>query len=68
MKNMLNNFKIEFKELFFSYFYTEISNSFFSRIFIKVYIVMARLKGHKKTSLVILFSFTVHKDTLESNQ
>ena len=53
---MLNKFKIEFKELFFSYFFTEISHSCFSRIFVKVYIVMGSLKWHKKTSLVTLLS------------
>ena len=54
---MLNKFKIEFKELFFSYFFTEISHSCFSRILVKV-IVTASLKWHKKTSLVTLFSFS----------
>ena len=51
---MLNKFKIEFKELFFSYFFTEISHSCFSRIFIKVYIVMASLKRHKKTTILAI--------------
>ena len=46
---MLNKFKIEFKELFFPYFFTEISNSCFSRNFIKVYTVMVSLKRHKKS-------------------
>ena len=41
---MLNKFNIEFKEAFFSYFFTEISHSCLSRIFVKVYIVMASLK------------------------
>ena len=55
---MLNEFKIEFKDIFFSYFFTEISHSCFSRIFVKVYIAMASLKRHSKTSLVTLFSFS----------
>ena len=55
---MLNKFNIEFKESFFSYFFTETSHSSLSRIFVKVYIVMANLKQHKKTSLVTLFSFS----------
>ena len=55
---MVNKIKIEFKKLFFSYFSTEISHSCFSRIFVKVYIAMGRLKRHKKTSLVTLFSFS----------
>ena len=55
---MLNKFNIEFKESFFSYFFTEISRSCFSRIFVKVYIIMASLKRLKKTSLVTLFSFS----------
>ena len=59
---MLNKFKIEFKELLFSYFFTEISHSCFSRVFIKVYIVMANLKRSKKTSLVTLFSFSNNID------
>ena len=55
---MLNKFNTEFKELFFSYFFTEISHNCFSRIFVKVNIVMASLKQHKKTSLVTLFPFS----------
>ena len=38
-------FNIEFKESFFSYFFTEISLSCLSRIFVKVYIVMASLNS-----------------------
>ena len=53
---MLNKFKKELKELFFWYFFTEISQSCFSSIFVKVY--MASLKWHKKTSLVTLLSFS----------
>ena len=48
---MLNKFKTEFKELlffFFSYFFTEISHSCFSRILVKVYILIARIKEHKR--------------------
>ena len=41
---MLNKFNTEFKESFFSYFFTEISHNCLSRIFVKVYIVMASLK------------------------
>ena len=58
---MLNNFEIEFKELFFSYFFTGITHRCFSTIFVKVYIVyyvMAILKRYKKTSLVTLLSFS----------
>ena len=51
--NILNKFKIELKEYFFSYFFTEISHSCFWRIFIKVYIELASLK---RTSFVTLFS------------
>ena len=49
------------------------SHSYFSRIFIKVYIVLASLKRHKKTSHVNLFSFSQEhwsenkKDTFLSN-
>ena len=55
---MLNRFKIEFKELFYSYFFTELSHSCFSRIFVKVYIVMESLKRHKKTVLMTSPSFS----------
>ena len=55
---MLNKFTTELKGLFFSYFFTEISHRCFSRIFVKVYIVMASLKRHKKTSFVTLLSFS----------
>ena len=47
IRYMLNRFKIEFKEWFFSHFFTEISHSCFSIIFIEVYTVMASLKRHK---------------------
>ena len=56
IRYMLNKFKIEFKEFFFSYFFTEISHSCFSMIFVKVQIVIVSLKQYKKTSLVIIFS------------
>ena len=56
---MLNKLKIEFKELFFSYFFTELSHSCLSKIFVKVYIVMVSLKRHKKTrAFVFILSIT----------
>ena len=48
------NLRLNSKNYFFSYFFTDISHSCFSRIFVKVYIVMANLKRHKKTSPVTL--------------
>ena len=58
IRYMLNKFKKELMELFFSYFFTGIPYRCFSRIFIKVYIVMASLKRHEKTTLGTLFSFS----------
>ena len=46
------------QKLFSSHFLTEISHSCFSRIFVKVYIVMANLKWHNKTIVITLFSFS----------
>ena len=54
--NMLNKFIIEFKISLFSYFF--ISHSCFSRIFVKIYILMASLKQNRQTSVVTLFSFS----------
>ena len=58
MHYMLNKFKIEFRWLFFSYYFTEIHHSCFTRIFVKVHVVMPSLKRHEKTSLVTLLSFS----------
>ena len=55
---MLNKFKMEFKGLIFRLSLQKYISQLLFKYFVKVYIVMARLKGHKKTSLVTLFSFS----------
>ena len=57
---MLNKFSIEFKEAFFSYFFTEISHSCLFRIFVKVYIVMSSLKRHKKPRDFVFILLTTY--------
>ena len=56
--HMLNKFKMEFKGLFFRLSLQKYISQLLFKYFVKVYIVMASLKGHKKTSLVTLFSFS----------
>ena len=48
MHYMVNKINTKFKKLFFPYLSTEVSHSCFSRIFVKVYIAMGRLKRYKK--------------------
>ena len=55
---MLNKFKMEFKGLIFRLSLQKYISQLLFKYFVKVYIVMASLKGHKKTSLVTLFSFS----------